>query len=132
MTYKMMWMILTRGMPVKDTMSGPIGIAFFIKQAAQTGIIPLLVVMAHISMALAIFNMLPFPVLDGGHAVLLFIEKIKGSPVSMKVQSALANIAVVLLIALAVFISFNDLMKFTPLGKNKVLKAATEKNISEP
>ncbi|MBF0215607.1 MAG: RIP metalloprotease RseP [Candidatus Omnitrophica bacterium] len=132
MTYKMMWMILTRGMPVKDTMSGPIGIAFFIKQAASTGIIPLLVVMAHISMALAIFNMLPFPVLDGGHAVLLLIEKIRGRALSMKIQSAMANAAVVLLIALAVFISFHDIMRFTPLGKGKVFQEATGKNVSEP
>ena len=77
MTYKGLWLILTGGMPLKSSVSGPIGIAHLIGQAANLGIVPLLIITAHISMALAIFNLLPFPVLDGGHIIFLFLEKLR-------------------------------------------------------
>ncbi len=117
MTYRMMWLLITGGIPVKGSLSGPIGIAFFIKQAASMGIVPLLVIMAHISMALAIFNLLPFPVLDGGHIVFLFIEKLRRRPLGARTQDIITNVAFVLLISFAVFVSWQDVMRFTPIGK---------------
>ncbi|MFH1394692.1 MAG: RIP metalloprotease RseP [Candidatus Omnitrophota bacterium] len=117
MTYKGIWLLITGGMPVKTSVSGPIGIAYLIGQAAHFGVVSVLIIMAHISMALAVFNLLPFPVLDGGHLVFLLFEKLRGKPVSMKVQEIVTNIALVLLIALALFISWQDILKFTPLGK---------------
>jgi len=117
MTYKGIWLLITGGMPVKKSVSGPIGIAYLIGQAAHIGIVPLLVIMAHISMALAIFNLLPFPILDGGHIVFLFIEKVKGKPVHFKTQEIIAQVAAILLIGFALFISWQDILKFTPLGK---------------
>ena len=117
MTYKMLWLLVTGGMPVKESLSGPIGIAFYIKQAAHSGIAHLLLIMAHISMALAVFNMLPFPVLDGGHIVFLFIEKIRRKPISVKIQESITNVAFFVLIAFALFVSFQDVMRFTPLGE---------------
>jgi len=116
-TYKGIWLLITGGMPVKSSVSGPIGIAFLIGKAANVGIVHLLIIMAHISMALAIFNLLPFPVLDGGHIAFLAIENLRGKPVSVKFQEVLTNIAVVLLISLVLFVSWQDLLKFTPLGK---------------
>ncbi len=116
MTYKGIWLLLTGGMPVKTSVSGPIGIAYFIGKAASLGIVPLLVITAHISMALAIFNLLPFPVLDGGHLIFLGFEKLRGRPVSPKVQEVIAQIAIILLIAFALFVSWQDVLKFTPLG----------------
>jgi len=117
MTYKMMWLLITGGIPVKGTVSGPIGIAYFIKQAASSGMIPLLVVTAHFSMALAIFNMLPFPILDGGHIIFLAMEKIRKKPLSVKVQDVITHVAFILLITFAVFVSWQDIVRFTPLGK---------------
>ena len=116
MTYKGIWLMITGGMPLKSSVSGPIGIMYFMNQAAKLGIVPLLIITAHVSMALAIFNLLPFPVLDGGHIVFLAMEKISGRPVSAKVQEYLTNAALVLLIAFAVFVSWQDVLKFTPLG----------------
>jgi len=116
LTYKGIWLLLTGGMPVKSSVSGPIGIGYLIGRAAELGIVPLLVITAHISMALAIFNLLPFPVLDGGHIIFLAFEKLMGRPVSIKVQEVITQVAVVLLIAFALFISWQDILKFTPLG----------------
>ena len=121
MTYRMMWLLVTGGMSVKGSLSGPIGIAYFIKQAAGMGIIPLLVITAHISMALAIFNLLPFPALDGGHIVFLFIEKLRKRPLGIKTQEIITNIAFALLIIFALFVSWQDIMKFTPIGKKGFL-----------
>jgi len=86
-------------------------------QAAKLGIVPLLVITAHVSMALAIFNLLPFPVLDGGHIIFLILEKIKGRPVSIKVQEIITQIAIIILISFALFVSWQDVLKFTPVGK---------------
>ncbi|MFH1877822.1 MAG: RIP metalloprotease RseP [Candidatus Omnitrophota bacterium] len=116
MTYTGIWLLITGGMPIKESVSGPIGIAHLIGQAAGGGIIPLLIITAHISMALAIFNLLPFPVLDGGHIIFLFIEKLRGRPLSLKFQEIITQIALVLLILFALFVSWQDLLKFTPLG----------------
>ncbi|MBU1083826.1 MAG: RIP metalloprotease RseP [Candidatus Omnitrophota bacterium] len=116
MTYKGIWMLITGGMPMKTSVSGPIGIAHLMGQAAELGIIPLLLITAHVSMALAIFNLLPFPVLDGGHIIFLVMEKIKGRPLSVKVQEWITQIAVFALITFAVMVSWNDIVKFTPLG----------------
>ncbi|MBD3295762.1 MAG: RIP metalloprotease RseP [Candidatus Omnitrophica bacterium] len=116
MTYKGIWLILTGGMPVKTSMSGPIGIANIMGEAARLGIIPLLIVTAHINMALAVFNLLPFPVLDGGHILFLGIEKLRGRPVPVKIQETLTQIALILLVTFALFVSWNDLKRFTPLG----------------
>ena len=117
MTYKGIWLLITGGMPVKSSMSGPIGIAHIMGEAAKLGIVPLLIVTAHVNMALAIFNLLPFPVLDGGHIIFLAAEKIRKKPVSVKVQEVLTQVALVALVAFALFVSWNDVMKFTPLGK---------------
>jgi len=116
MTYKGIWLMITGGMPLKTSVSGPIGIMYFMNQAAKSGIVPLLLITAHVSMALAIFNLLPFPVLDGGHIVFLAVEKVTGRPVSVRVQEYFTNVALALLIALAIFVSWQDILKFPPLG----------------
>jgi len=112
-------------MPLKGTVSGPIGIARIIGQSAGIGIVPLMITMAHISMALAIFNLLPIPVLDGGHALFLGIEKVKGSPVSLRVQENLTTLFLILLVSLIVFVSWQDILK-TPLG-DKITKIVQRK-----
>lgn len=116
-TYNGIWLLITGGMPLKTSVSGPIGIANIMGQAANLGIVPLLIITAHVSMALAIFNLLPFPVLDGGHIIFLFFEKLKGRPVTVKVQEAITQVALFLLIALFVYASWNDILRLTPLGK---------------
>lgn len=116
MTYKGLWLILTGGMPLKTSVSGPIGIAHLIGRAAHLGIVPLLIITAHVSMALAIFNLLPFPVLDGGHIIFLILEKFRRKPLSARTQEVITQVALAMLIAFALFVSWQDILKFTPLG----------------
>ncbi|MBN1405103.1 MAG: RIP metalloprotease RseP [Candidatus Omnitrophica bacterium] len=111
-TYKALWHMATGGMPVKESLTGPIGIAAAIGNAAKMGMIYLIDITAQINLAIAIFNLLPFPVLDGGHVLFLLIEKIRKKPLSPKVEQVITQIAISLLIALAVFISWNDIAKF--------------------
>lgn len=112
LTYKALWYIVTGRMSVKESMTGPIGIFIITGKAAQMGFIYLVHLVAMLSASLAIFNLLPFPVLDGGHVFFLIIEKIRGKPLSMKAQEMIANVGISLLILLTVFIFYNDIMKF--------------------
>ena len=111
-TYKAMWSIVTGRLSVKESMTGPIGIFIITGKAAEMGLIYLFHLMAMLSASLAIFNLLPLPVLDGGHILFLFVEKLRGKPLSVKVQENIANAGVGLLILLTVFIFYSDIVKF--------------------
>ena len=116
-TYKGLWLIITGGIPFKESVSGPIGIAVIIGQAAKAGMVSVLVTMAYINVALAIFNLLPIPVLDGGHVIFLMIEKLRGRPVSPRTQEIVSQVALYILIAIVVFASWNDINRFFPFFK---------------
>jgi len=76
------------------------------------GFIYVLNLAALLSINLGIINILPFPALDGGRILFLGIEKIKGSPVSQKVENTIHTIGFALLIALMIFITYKDVAKF--------------------
>ena len=93
-------------------LSGPVGITHLLtKVAEQENIATLIYWLALISVNLGVFNLLPFPILDGGHLLFLLIEKIKGSPVNMAIQEWAMRVAFLLIISLAVFVTFNDLKR---------------------
>lgn len=92
-------------------LSGPVGIIATTKASAQQGLAKLLWLLALISVNLGIFNLLPFPILDGGHLTFLAIEKIKGSPVSDTVMHYSHLIAFFALIGLAIFVTYHDIMR---------------------
>ncbi|MDD5136279.1 MAG: RIP metalloprotease RseP [Candidatus Omnitrophica bacterium] len=111
-TYKALWSILTGKLSLKESMTGPIGIFVITGQAAKMGFIYILHLMGILSASLAIFNVLPFPVLDGGHMLFLAIEKVRGKPISLKAQEVVMNIGVSLLILFTIFVFYSDIMKF--------------------
>jgi len=113
-TYKGLWLLITGGLPFRESVMGPIGIGSLIGQQAKLGIVNLLNIMAHINIALAVFNLLPFPILDGGHIVFLGIEKLRGKPVSLRVQELISQVGFYILIAFALFVCWNDMTKFLP------------------
>ncbi len=93
-------------------LSGPVGITHLLtKVAEQNSASTLIYYLALISINLGLFNLLPFPILDGGHLLFLGIEKIKGSPVSVKVQEWATNVAFLIIVFLALFVTFNDLKR---------------------
>ena len=112
MTYKALWSILTGKLSMKDSLTGPIGIFKITSDMAKLGFIYLLNLMAVLSASLAIFNVLPLPVLDGGHIMFLAIEKLRGKPLSLKAQEMVINVGITLLIMLTVVIFYNDIIKF--------------------
>ncbi len=98
-TLKMMGKMLI-GRASVENLSGPISIAQFAGQSASMGIAPFLKFIALVSVSLGVLNLLPIPVLDGGHLLFFAIEGLKGSPVSEKVQIFFQNIGIALLVTL--------------------------------
>jgi regulator of sigma E protease len=96
------------------TMSGPLDIAKFSGEAARTGAIPLVALMAAISLQLGIFNLLPIPVLDGGHLFLLSLEGLARRDFSLRVKERILQVGFLMILALISVILYNDLAKNLP------------------
>jgi regulator of sigma E protease len=113
LTYFMLWKLISGAVSIK-LVGGPIMIAAITGKAATMGISHLLWITALISTSLAIINLLPIPILDGGHILFLAIEKIKGRPVDKKVQEVSQQVALVLLLAFMLLVSWNDILNLLP------------------
>ena len=107
-TYAALWEIVTGQRSAKEGMTGLIGIFFIVKFAAGVGFSFLLHIIGVISASLALFNVLPLIPLDGGHLALLGIEKLRGRPLSEKVEDVVMKAGFVLIIALALFVFYVD------------------------
>ena len=94
-----------------DDLGGPIRIGMVLGDAAKSGISNLIFLMAFISLQLGIFNLLPIPALDGGHILLLGFEKLKGAPLSTIFRERTQMIGFSVLIALMLFVTWNDLIQ---------------------
>ncbi|MCC7249375.1 MAG: site-2 protease family protein, partial [Lysobacter sp.] len=94
---------------VKNAVSGPIGIARAANLYAKNGVAWFLSLLAALSLSLAILNLLPIPVLDGGHLMYYFIELVKGSPLSERAMIAGQYAGMALLLGLMGLAFYNDL-----------------------
>ena len=94
-----------------EHISGPITIVQVIDQSAQSGLFSLLALSAYISLSLAILNLLPIPVLDGGHLMLLAYEAIAGRPLNQKLVRRISYVGMVFLLSLMLFATYNDLLR---------------------
>ena len=95
-----------------DTIGGPIMIAKMAGDEAKTGIENLIFFLALISVNLAIINLLPIPVLDGGHLLFFIIEAVKGHPVSLKVREVAQQIGLFIIILLVILVFYNDIFRY--------------------
>lgn len=111
LTFRALWGLVTGSLPLKESVTGPVGIFVMTAKAAKMGFVYLLNLMAIISTSLAIFNVLPIPVLDGGHILFLAIEKIKGRPLSRRVQETAIQMGLSLLILLMLVVFYFDIMR---------------------
>lgn len=102
--------LVERVIPWTD-MGGVILISELIHKEAQNGLVNLLALTALISINLGILNLLPIPVLDGGHILFFFLETITGKPLSPQVQQAALKIGMTLLFMLMVLATFNDILR---------------------
>jgi regulator of sigma E protease len=109
-TFNVLGRILTRKMSTKS-LAGPIGIAQISGEAYRSGFSVLLSFVAFISLQLGIINLLPIPVMDGGHIFMLAIEGLMRRDLSLAVKERVIQVGVVLIVLLFVFVMYNDIMK---------------------
>ena len=102
---------LVTGNVAINQMSGPVGIVSVVSDAVSIGIDPVLNILAMITINLGVFNLLPFPALDGGRLVFLLIELIAGKPVPQKYEFAVNGIGMLLLLGFMAFVTFSDITK---------------------
>ncbi|MNC40899.1 Regulator of sigma-E protease RseP [compost metagenome] len=111
LTVNMLGKLITGDIKLNN-LSGPISIAQGAGMSAESGLIYYLMFLALISVNLGIINLFPLPVLDGGHLLFLAIEKLKGGPVSERVQDFSYRIGSILLVLLMGLALFNDFSRF--------------------
>jgi regulator of sigma E protease len=110
LTFVTLGRLVTGNSSVKQ-LSGPIEIAKFSGQAAILGLVPLLSLMAVISLQLGLLNLLPIPILDGGMIALLAIEGLMGRDLSLKMKERMFKVGFVFIVLLMGVVLFNDLAK---------------------
>jgi len=93
---------------------GPVGIAQMSGEAAREGAATFIGLMAAVSLNLAIFNLLPIPILDGGVILMLLIEMLLRRDVDLKVKEAIVKVGFVFLMVVVVFVIYNDISKMLP------------------
>lgn len=102
--------LVTRQVSVQ-TLGGPLLIGKLAGDSMERGLSQFLKVMALISISLAIFNILPVPILDGGHITLLMIEVIRGRPISLRQSELVQQVGLSLILLLLVVVMFNDISR---------------------
>jgi len=95
-----------------DTIGGPILIAQLVSEQAAVGLTSLLTLTALLSINLGLLNLLPVPVLDGGHILLYTLEAIRGKPLSPRIQEIAYKIGIAFLVTLLTFAIYNDILRF--------------------
>ena len=102
---------LIKGDISAKTLGGPIMIAQMAGDSAKAGVVSLIFFIALISINLAIINLLPIPILDGGHLLFFLIEAVKGSPVSIKIREVSQQVGLFILILLMILVFYNDITR---------------------
>lgn len=102
--------VITGKVEFGKAFGGPVRIAQLAAKSADVGIESFLFFLAVLSLSLAIINIMPFPVLDGGHLLMIIIETITRREIPVKVKIAINNIGFVLILLLTVFIVYNDIL----------------------
>jgi len=100
-----------RGLPTGAQLMGPVGIFSLFTQVSQLGIVYFLQFIAIISIYIALFNILPIPVVDGGKLLFLGIEKLRGKALNQKIEQNINAIFFTLLIALLIWVTIKDIAR---------------------
>jgi len=110
LTLRTLWKMVS-GRASIENLSGPITIAQYAGQSAAIGLAAFLGFLGIVSVSLGVLNLLPVPVLDGGHLLFYLVELAKGSPVTDSIQLAGQKVGIVLLLALMSLAFYNDLIR---------------------
>ncbi|UCG35027.1 MAG: RIP metalloprotease RseP [Candidatus Omnitrophota bacterium] len=98
--------------PFKEAVAGPLGIFYITSEALKIGIVAILHLMAVLNVSLTIVNLIPLPLLDGGHLFLFFIEKIRKKQISERTEDFITQLGFILIAFLIVFVFYNDVIRF--------------------
>jgi len=112
-TFRVIGQLLTRKASLRQV-SGPVGIAQISGEAARSGVQSLIMLLGIISLQLGIFNLLPIPILDGGHLTIIAFESIFRRDLPLKVKERVLEVGFYLLILLMVVVLFNDIVRLLP------------------
>jgi regulator of sigma E protease len=103
--------IFSGSTPVREALGGPIMIAQLAGQEAHRGFSNLAMFTVMLSLELGIINLLPVPLLDGGHLLFFVFEGVKGEPLELRYREAMLQVGLFLLVALMAFVIFNDISR---------------------
>jgi regulator of sigma E protease len=110
LTFNMLGKVFTGKVEFGKAFGGPVKIAQYAAKTADIGISSFLYFLALLSLSLAIINIMPFPVLDGGHLLIIIIEGIAKREIPIKIKIAIQNTGLVILLLLMAFIIYNDIL----------------------
>jgi regulator of sigma E protease len=102
---------LVTGQVSPKLLGGPLFIAQQSGKEASKGVASLIFFMALLSVNLAVLNVLPIPVLDGGHLLFLAIERVRGTPLSMKARAMAQQVGIVFLFGVILLVTYNDILR---------------------
>ena len=108
MVYDSLFNLLT-GKYGLQAVSGPVGVTEVVGQAARSNLPTLLYVMSVISINLGVFNLLPFPALDGGRFVFLVVEAVRGRPIDKKIENYVNFAGIMILFGFMIIVTFKDI-----------------------
>ncbi|MFA5350117.1 MAG: RIP metalloprotease RseP [Candidatus Omnitrophota bacterium] len=111
MTYRGLWRLISGKISMRDSVTGPLGIFFITSKTAKLGLIAVMHLVAVLSVSLAIFNLLPLPILDGGHIFLLGLEKLRRKALGIKAEQVINNVGFTLMITIALLVTYNDILR---------------------
>ncbi|MFQ5680541.1 MAG: RIP metalloprotease [Candidatus Omnitrophota bacterium] len=117
--YQVLGMMAVGKVSLRRSVAGPIGIFYITSGAASIGLGMLLYVLAMLNLGLSVFNLLPFPVLDGGHFALISLEQVRGKRISRRSEVIIERLGIIALIALSLFVTYNDVINFGIWSKIK-------------
>jgi regulator of sigma E protease len=110
LTLRMIGKMITGEVSVEN-LSGPITIATYAGYTASVGLGAFLYFLAVVSISLGVLNLLPVPLLDGGHLMYYLVEMVKGSPLSDALQLQLQRVGIAFLVMLMTLALYNDVMR---------------------
>jgi len=94
-----------------ESVSGPVGVAEVVGDAAKMGLLNFLYIVTVLSINLGVFNLIPFPALDGGRLLFLVIEGIRRKPINRNVESYINFVGIMILFAFMIFVTVKDIFK---------------------
>lgn len=122
LNYIGLYKIISRPETLKSSVGGPVMIYSMSSQSARKGLSSWILFVAAISLVLMIMNLLPIPVLDGGHIMFALVQGIIGRPVPRKVQLVLQNVGMVLLLLLMTYAIYSDFSKVFTRAMSSAIK----------